>query len=481
MRHIKQVVKYSLICLAITSNVATKSFDDYSNKTYLSTRPIIINAAIESTTWQNTIYKPHIPSIQTYFQASAFYQKSERSADLGKYFGIKDDSNKIYIDVTNASVTPAQIPDIDKNYIIHDWANVTKAGLKGNIELRPEQEIYGVRLDYFQDFTRPCKKLFFKASAPIVHMSNTMGMKITDEGKTLNTSLTNYFKGAEVEKSEGNDQSPLANAKIDGRQNVTGIADLSVGLGYKLYNDLKRHLYLNFDVIIPTSNRSHGTHLWQPIYGNGHHAGLGATLNTGIDFWENDHATLRFLFDLRYAYLFEDTEKRTVGLKNLPWGMYRLAGTPDQINKPLFPLANVLTRECKVKPGSLLDAMLNISFHCSKFSIDLGYNFFWKDGESVHFKDAFTDTYVIPQFDYKTTSYLNANTTKATITQDSLDFSSIATPALFTHKPFAGIGYTFNAYKSYPCSVGAGVSYELASSNADVENYTLWLKANVSF
>ena len=87
---------------------------------------------------------------------------------------------------------------------------------------------------------------------------------------------------------------------------------------------------------------------------------------------------------LNYRYLFEGTEKRPLSVtgfndrgqgtgnsgKELKLTHYALAGRVGQINKPFFPLANVLTRDLRVKPGSQLDGIINFSVQHKSVILD---------------------------------------------------------------------------------------------------------------
>ena len=68
-----------------------------------------------------------------------------------------------------------------------------------------------------------------------------------------------------------------------------------------------------------------------------------------------------------------------------------------------------------------------------------------------------------------------------TLDSADLDIDAVKTPSQVTNKIFAGLGYQFNYSKSVPGLVGIGGSYEFASDNAALENYSVWLKLGVSF
>jgi hypothetical protein len=251
---------------------------------------------------------------------------------------------------------------------------------------------------------------------------------------------------------------------------------------------------LSAQISIPTGTRPNGEYLFQPVIGNGKHFGLGARLDGAIELWKNKKAAIRALLDVDYRYLFESTENRTVGVKsfNVPEAVdtsissnlahYYLAAMWDQVDQPLFPAANVLTQGIKVKPGSQVDALADLSFKSGGFIIDLGYNFFYKDEEDCWIKSWTDDVYYIIDSAYNThVKFDDLDYAVASLNLENLDISSVKTPSQITNKIFAGLGYEFNYSKRVPGIVGIGGSYEFASDNAALENYSVWLKLGVSF
>ncbi len=513
---------YALIAVMALGSTLRAGSHQYSQKTYLAIRPHDINTAMEYTTWHRNAYTNHPSNIHTHFQLVPFYQDSARSTDLGRYFGIGNGTNNFLV-----AGAPFYHPDIDKAYLIHnhDYTPVGDADtqtLKGAAHFNPYQEAYGFRFDLFQHLEKPFKHFFFKFSTVLEQINQNMEMTVANGQKEniehgvpnspYQFSLHDFFSGnVNVPAVTGNpslsenQQSPLTRAKIPGRRSEFGLADLDFGLGYK-YLHAKNHAYISLDLTIPTGNRIRGMYLFEPVYGNGHHVGLGCSLDTGWELWASQRANIRLLWATRYRYLFENSEVRTLGIKNLSFAgtlpyqinpkfsHYYLGGVEGQQNKPLFPLANELTRSCGIKPGNLFDTMIDFAFKSSEFSIDLGYNLYWKDRESVYMKNGhkFNDqNLVIANPKYKTqteqlsTTVLEADdpfnhTALKKLTTSDLDLNTAKTPAVLTNKLFGGFGYTFSIYEKHLCSLGIGGSYEFATNNSDLENYAVWAKMGFS-
>lgn len=513
----KRVVSFIISSLLGVS--AVHAFD-YDSKTFLMPRAAGVNKAMEQSTWHDHVYTLYRNKAQlkSHFQITPFFQESINRNDIGKYFGIKGRNNFTVGKVPAAVGDPT--PDLDSHLLIHDSADASTEKLAGTVTFRPYQQTYGARLDFVQMINSPINHLFFKASMPLVNVTNNMSMHIANDKKvtiqskatdeataaTLETktfSLSDFFTG-NVSITAGNDQqSPLTKAKIDGKHSKFGIADLDLAIGYIPEHTSKRYVSLNIGLTIPTGNRVRGEHLFEAVCGNGHHVGLGAGLDAGLCAWKGEHGEVWIESGINYRYLFEATEARTIGVKDLIFGHYQLGGFVGQINKPLFPLANVLTRNLRVKPGSQIDSIVDLSFKTNQFIVDLGYNFYWKDKESLAIKDfnsgsigvadpRYVQTSVpalgAPQsVPFVTPSTVNdaAGNPVPTITRviqtSDLDIEAAKTPSQVTHKVFGGFGYKFNIAHDYPTTLALGASYEFSQDNAVLDQYAFWIKAAFSF
>jgi hypothetical protein len=481
--------------MSLFSGVAMHSANAHSKKTFLAPRAIGTNLPMELVAWHELAYQKLDPreghTILSHLALTPFYQGSEQQDDLGKYFGIGNGTNSFVVG-TGSSV------DINSTNLIHDYgvefstlAGGASPTLAGDVKFSPNQEIWGFRFDYFQNFGHPCHGLFFKASMPVVWVRNTVGMKISDSVSeqigSAEFSLADFFAGKVNVDSPADFaslQAPLAKAKIDGHRSKFGVADINLALGYKIHQTKKDHVFLSAQIIVPTGSRPSGEYLFQPVIGEGKHFGLGARLDGAVNIWSNKHATIRALLDVDYRYLFESTEHRTIGVSGLNLGHYYMAGKLGQVAQPLFPAANILTQGIKVKPGSQLDILADFSFKSGGFIIDLGYNFFYKDAEDCWRKGSWSDgVYALASNEYSTNAVFGNKTTDIyhPLNKTDLCVDAVKTPTQITNKIVAGIGYEFDYAKSVPGLVGIGGSYEFACSNSALETYAVWLKLGVSF
>lgn len=465
---------------------------EFQEKTFLMPRSIGTNKAMEMAGWHELIYGMHNPDHadnRSHVQVAPFYQHSVSSAELGKYFGVGNGSNTFTVGDVKATLPT----DLNGGLLIHENGGSLAAG---TVTFAPKQEVYGTRLDYLQLFKFKKHSLFFKASMPVVYVSNDMGMTITGANTvtvgSTSWTLADFFAGrvnVSAAQSAANQQSPLTAAKINGRRSKTGVADLDLSVGFRWSHEEDRYLALSGLVTVPTGNRPHGEYLFEPIYGNGHHVALGANVDAGAKLWDHKNASISLHGGMQYRYLFEATEVRTASAQGIvndggplvKLAHYALAAKNGQQNQPLFPLANVLTRDMRVKPGSQLEGLLDLSFQNKHFVIDLGYNMFWKDQESAWLKKGLEEgVYGVVFADKDLKNVIRAADDFLTAKAVQIDIAASKTPSPFTHKVFGSMGCIFHGSQASTLFLLGG-SYEFVDSNAAIENYALWGKIACSW
>lgn len=180
------------------------------------------------------------------------------------------------------------------------------------------------------------------------------------------------------------------------------------------------------------------------------------------------------------------------------WSQYYLLGK-DGVTGALVPAANVLTQSVNVTPGSQVDALIKLDYRCSGFLVDLGYNLFYKEEESVKTKCSIPAGYYVAARNFDTAGRFDKPTNAGTpgsaeltsaapATADNLgkELSSATvatgpatTPSQLTHKVFGALGYRFEDLDT-PVTVGVGGGYEFADRKA-LECWEIWVKAGVNF
>jgi len=447
-----------------------------TNQTYLAPRPVGVNLAMESVTFSEMIHEKGHDRFGGTLQVSGFYSESDNAKKLGRYFGLNNKS-KFEVDNTGNG-------DRALNKIIHDHSS-TRGAAAEYIEFAPKQTTWGMRFDYNQDLSKILDGLYFRVQLPVVRVENTMGMTVTGADAA---DINSYFAGTyTVAVGNAEAQAALTNAKIAGKNSETGVADIDMQLGYAVLNKDTYRLALNIGLTLPTGNTPNAINAFEAVCGNGGHVALGAGFDFGWRVWGDHHTNVKLNAALNYRYAFEATEKRTLSINagtrtlfaqygsdvEAASGATFTAGTLQNI-----PTANILSLNCDVTPGSMLDGIVGLAYNYGGFSIDAGYNVFWKEKDHVTLKDAWTDT------SYSATSTtLNfasaTSNTGSNLLKSYIDLDAARNESM-SHKVYGQLAYIFKDME-YPVMLGTGGHYEFAANNGSIQNWGVNLKAGISF
>ncbi len=318
-------------------------------------------------------------------------------------------------------------------------------------------------------------------------------------------SFLDYLSGNLENNDEGNLQERLKYAQITGgSHSASGLADIEATLGYTFWHKGRLRFSLFSSLIIPTGNTPNARNLFEPVYGNGHHWGLALGLDKTIVLWKKENKFIEFSFIAKYKYLFESVEKRTLDFIRVNGerpsaGYYNLGGKKG--SKGVFPLANVLTQDMRIGPGSQYESTINLAVGFGGFTFDLGYDFYAREREHVSLKHNWeNNTYAEAAWGYITDENFDVKVTgpapgtsesayaydgavvgtDAAINEEHLDYHSVATPGQFTNKLYAAFGYECHK-REYPVMAGIGASYEFTNRNTALENWAVWAKLGMAW
>lgn len=226
-------------------------------------RPTETNLSMQLGRWHShTIDKAKDFGGRIQFQP--FYQHSENGKALAKYFMY---DNKTEMKFTGVA---ADAP-------VHPYNFNLAGGYTGSFSFNPKQEVYGVRLDYFQHLYRLLNGLYFSVSSPIMHMQNDPGLKetVTATGKDATDdgpqNFTESFAG-HVPTSDWSDS--LKYSKIAGKQTLSGMGDIDVRLGYTILEKQPFKLAVTVGGIVPTSINQLQNICLNPCLAMANHGGL---------------------------------------------------------------------------------------------------------------------------------------------------------------------------------------------------------------
>ena len=366
-----------------------------SNKTFLMPRDQIMNMAWDFTTWHRVVNaeyknkgKGHIGAR---VQATTFYQATERRKALAKYFGPEEKEiepgreDAFIVDAEAAVGSNALLP---QDILHNEGVNPTTDPLKDTIQFRPEQELWGVKLSYVQVLDKLLHGLYFKVGTPIVYINSTMGAKSIGDDVTQqitestsvnrttgvksnnprNVRVFDYLDGNVMQSASladtanntfipnPNKQDMLTKLRVPlkgpddddddeaDRDSIAGLADVRIDVGYNFYDRKHAHAGVSMAVVIPTGSTPDSKKLFEAIIGNGGHVEWGGSLDGHYEWTWNDDFTFGIHAAVNYMYVWESTEKRTLGFNDsvtgelVDRGHYLVGGRDGR--KGVSPLAN---------------------------------------------------------------------------------------------------------------------------------------------
>ena len=279
---------------------------------------------------------------------------------------------------------------------------------------------------------------------------------------------------------------------MTGEHSQTGLADIDVILGYKFLDKDKYHFGINIAFTIPTGKEPDGREMFEPVYGNYAHFGVGGGLDAHANLWTRDEQDIKLNFMFNYRYLVKGIEHRPLGVNGYASPYILLGNAEDITNAALIPAVNVLTPYgVNVTPGSQLDGILALAYNNGGLSFDFGYNLYFRQGEDVKFRGTLTpNNYGVAARDYSTTpgtafavgniELTTAGTPGTWLTNANVNTKAAATPSQCSNGIYGGLGYHFKKW-DYPLLLGLGGKYDWGTSNSMPDYWTLWAKLALSF
>lgn len=381
--------------------------------------------------------------------------------------------------------------------------------------LDPEQTVIGLGLTFKKTFYELCdgQWFWFELSTPLTHVKNRMCIheNIQSDGELISVDSFGSVSEAFADPT-------WLYGRIDPccQYTETKFADLEMKLGYEWLNNDCCFFESYIGALVPTGNRATGRLLFEPIVGHNRHPGVMCG-STGIfEWWHSEccDSYAQFAIDWNSLYLFERVETRSFDLKNKPWSRYMPVYYNKEQAEQAYQLStqersadaillhtpgiNVFTQPLCVKPKFSHTFNSAFIFNCRKdcceLQAEVGYNAFFRSAECVKLACCWQEGPALRSIagEGKTNSLqtIDKPITKADsdindynkniITQNDLDLSSAAHPAVLSHTIYGSAGCRRNHYK-FPTLMGIGFSYEFADDNAAADRWTAWLKGGISF
>lgn len=410
--------------------------------------------------------------------ATGFFYNGVNGAELGKVFGVNNNSQII--------LKPGNNGLVDSQYLVR-----TPVHLPGSSEVDLKLDCIerrgGIKFSYFQHLDGIEEGFYFAFHMPVLVVDRQIkalfSNEIIDENGKL--SLSDFFAGKEGKRISQNLAEPLAFGKIvHGHNIIHGIADLEFLFGYNFLYDTSYHLGANFSFLVPTGTQKKNEYLFEPVVGTQHYS-LGIGLNGYGNLLKSRHHRLCLYFDAVYHFVFKAFETRTLGIKNIPFGHYYLAAKVEESglnDRAFIPATHLLTKQVKVHSFGFFEGITGFSYGYRSCSFEVGYSLYAKQKEKVTLKDEWVDNqYVIPNLNVTTNQAITFPEIFLPLNADILDFQAASSEEQLTHSIYGALSYTsFNA--DYPLTLIIGALYEHApDQQSALSGYELFFKAGISF
>ncbi len=445
------------------------------------------------------LQKPSDHAVQSGLSVTAFYSHSNDKKRLGNYFGFYDDTTEAvypHIAVTADEAVAASLRPQD---IVHDVAhandpfNLATNPLAETITFNPFIEQYGVVLNNALHIN---KWITIHTIMPWMQRNHVLGLKSTQITKApveeKLVSVSDFFAGTvhQEEATNPNQQDRLLYGKVRNTQSCNGLADITLLclLSPHIHDDVQ--LQLGPLVTIPTSNRAHGSYLFEPVLGTGSHTLLGGQCQATLQLAQI-HAikiNARAAITARIGLASHEVRSPSFlfnydGGTDAQFARYALGGKKNA--RRLFPLINMLTQMVSVKPGSTVECELGMTASYARSAVSLEYRFSYTGAETITPLCAWpSHTYALAKHTYSQTTTNDHGVVTGyrtfTIAQDSdllnnadlsenaLNFMASATPSQKTHligvsfhcAPAAQLPYTglhLRGYYAWSLRTGFGI------------------------
>jgi hypothetical protein len=380
----KRVLMLSLVALQ------GMAVADSNNRTFFVARPHLSNMPMTHATFFSSANQDN-PGFGGGMQITPFFEQSTEKAKLGNYFSFTK-NNSIVI---KGAAALAGLNQADANADALPGNFALDRGYDGKVTFNPKRTSYGVHINYQQDLSFLLDNLYLGVAAPIVTIEHDLGLT---EQVTANPGAYKFSDAMAGRRLTSDFSEPVKFAKINGKQRVTGLADVEVGVGYRFLNTDRYRVQAEVNVTAPTGAAPSGTQMFEAVVGSNAWA-LGAGLGGRVNVWQNrENEDNRFSIwaNADIKYLFQNTQMRTLGIKDKAGAQYARMrqqdpATPANVLANSVPGVNAMTRSVNVTPGVLAEGMLWGDFTWNAWKFGAGYNVFGRQAEKVALRGNFTD------------------------------------------------------------------------------------------
>lgn len=290
---------------------------------------------------------------------------------------------------------------------------------------------------------------------------------------------------------------------------ATAIDDMQwrVGWDFCKWDRFTSSLY--WVLFIPAGKKPEAKYLFEPVIGNGGHIAPGLGLMGSYAFWRNPEAQMSLIWELRWNYLMNASERRTFDLRNGDWTRYLLVTSLSDTLNPI-PGVNWTTRDALVTPRNMVNFVLAFNYIRDSLVMELGYELWWRQLELVTL-DATSRpfAYAVRIFGFvdvntpfviydisgccPKTSLDNAriciaipgagndyisNAQPIPLTNADINLRSATKPSTMFMKLYGGIAYRG---KKYPGVIGISATTEIVGPATALKQWGIWGRVGYSF
>lgn len=442
--------------------------------------------------------------------------KSLNESKLGSYFTPNSSSQ----DSFSVGELGSDLVKNNKNNVVANYFNILTAPLftggspasfadytfESNVTFKPTQEYLAFAFNYFRHLskTQDCG-WWIDVWLPFKWVRNNMNMceEVVQKGGPGGDD-PQVPSGFAANMTQAMKQPIFQFGKIDGAQSAVGIADVFLRIGNTFYKNETRHFAGYYGAILPTSNKATAEYLFEPIYGNGGHAGIFSGAEIGFRMWHDCTKSIYWELDTAGTLLFKNTQMRSLDLKDKTWGRYMWVYLSPSATYTT-PGINVFTRSVEVSPGTQRDLNLAFTLEHSKYRVEAGYHYFGRSAEKIEIcqfpANRAIATIVNSAGDFVGTGddktsrnrstiqdYLGVlNDTTASGTDiyvpvgiNDLDLESGAHPSTVTHGFYVAASFHWLCYQR-PTYFGIGFMYENGSDNTTMDKWGIFSKLGIEF
>lgn len=274
-----------------------------------------------------------------------------------------------------------------------------------------------------------------------------------------------------------------------GKQEISAIGNTGLILGVEWLRREAATGYAEAYVNLPTSPKTSGEYLGEPVIDNNGCWEIGGTLNVVATVFDN----VQFLVTLNGAHILPNTYMRTFDLKdNGQWSRFLLVmDQADAGHEIIVPGVNIFTQPTRVEQGYTFNGTAALNYTHRKFSCEGGYNLWHKTKESLVVRKALPDNLFLAGETFgvvgntpfsgvfELTDFPDATINRHTVDNhatkpggheaniapqlsiDNFDVTSAAQPVALYHTLYAHTSCQ-GVWRNVPYNLALGASYEIS-------------------